>query len=75
MTPNEAQLLRQINDRTIRLETTLVGDDGFVERTTARLNSHTQRLSRLENWRWFLAGMGTLLALLIGAHMIVTKGI
>jgi hypothetical protein len=37
-----------MNERTIRLETTLNGEDGFIKRTNDRVNNHAWRIRSLE---------------------------
>lgn len=49
--PGDSHVLREIAERTARMEGALLGDEGFITRTSIRLNDHTNRIRRLEYFR------------------------
>lgn len=65
MEKSDSQLIRETAEKTSAIYTRLFGaaegDEGFIKSTTHRLNDHTNRLKKLEHWRWFMAGAGAVL--------------
>jgi ABC-type Fe3+-hydroxamate transport system substrate-binding protein len=71
---SDSELLKEIHERTIRMDAALFGasngDEGFVKRTNARLNDHSKRVGQLEKWRYYIAGGIAVIVFLIGQHLI-----
>lgn len=71
MTPEDRELLKQINERTIKMDAVLFNEeDGFVKRTNLRLSDHSKRVGNLEKWRYYVAGGIAVIVFLIGQHLI-----
>lgn len=71
---SDSEILRQINERSSRMEARLFGatenDEGFVQVTTSKLVDYGKRIGSLELWRSLLIGGGAVLTYLVAQHLL-----
>lgn len=70
---SDSQLLRSIDTKVTQISTALFGlpgDDGFIQTTKDHIQSHSDRIRKIERWMYTVIGAVVVLAFLIGHNMI-----